>query len=134
MFPIVSSELAFRWSHMRSTLLPMSNTESMPVARSESDSDVIAAYTNRPSVSVSGLKRDQRERRHERCKTERLKLAMRLAQTAILTCTDQMSDIGHVSVMRSQAHTGKRAASTSARASSVCSSIGLSRDSISYRR
>ena len=42
---LMSSVPAFLFSHSRRMLLPMSNTESMPVASKESDSDDMAAYT-----------------------------------------------------------------------------------------
>ena len=63
-----------------------------------------------------------------RCSTQRLKLAMRLAQTAILTWR----------YTSAQAYTPRRHsitdtldASSSTLASSVCSSIGLSKSAIS---
>lgn len=42
---LTSSASAFLWSQNRRTLLPRSKTESIPVARSDKDSDEMAPYT-----------------------------------------------------------------------------------------
>lgn len=43
----MSMLLAFLWMRYNNTLLPMSKTESIPVARRESEAEDIAAYTVR---------------------------------------------------------------------------------------
>lgn len=58
----------------------MSKTESIPVARSDKESDEMAAYTARSQYSRQDRKADDLL-----CRTQRLRLARRLAQTAILT-------------------------------------------------
>lgn len=42
---LMSMLLAFLWMRYSNTLLPMSKTESIPVARRESEAEDIAAYT-----------------------------------------------------------------------------------------
>lgn len=44
---LMSMLLAFLWIRYSNTLLPMSKTESIPVARRESEAEDIAAYTVR---------------------------------------------------------------------------------------
>lgn len=63
-------------------LLPISKIASIPVASKDSDSEEMAAYTGR------GIRQLRRELRVNllRCSTQRQKLAIKLAHTAILTC------------------------------------------------
>ena len=69
------------------TLLPKSKMESIPVAKRDSDTEDMAAYT----VVEASADVERGEERVARCMTTRAKLAPRLAQTAILTWSAMVS-------------------------------------------